>query len=433
MLGDAVMKIRAITIGQNVPFFSENEIFESFLENEYSFFVNFCKDLTDEFKKHDLEVETKRICTQPILSNINLWKNEEEMSKKLLFLDQQIKILQKYSKKASLDYFSSCIMLADEIKEIKSFEKLICSEIPNSLLEIDNFFSSLMVSSTQKGINLNALKYCAKIIKKLSYPEPFNNLKFCVSSNVKPDTPFFPAAYHLSEKPKFSLALEMADEVVKVFEKSTGLSQAQHDLKKKFNEIYNLLTTVSEKVSNRHGIEFHGIDFSPAPYPKVERSIGTAVEKLIYDHFGASGSLVAVAIIKNSIPRKDKVIGFSGFMQPVLEDFTIAKRLSENKFGLESLLLYSTICGTGLDCVPLPGDITERELFYILLDLCTISITHDKPLTARLMPIYGKKEGDEVKFNFEYFASSKVMNVNRLSKDNKNDLFNRDENFFNLY
>ena len=88
------------------------------------------------------------------------------------------------------------------------------------------------------------------------------------------------------------------------------------------------------------------------------------------------------------------------------------------------------MCGTGLDCIPLPGDITERELFYILLDMCTISVILDKPLTARLMPIPGKQAGDPVEFEFEYFAPSKVMDIRRLDDAREDDLFSRKEKSF---
>jgi hypothetical protein len=71
----------------------------------------------------------------------------------------------------------------------------------------------------------------------------------------------------------------------------------------------------------------------------------------------------------------------------------------------------------------LPGDISLKELFYILLDICTISLRLKKPLTARLMPIPGKNAGDDVKFDFEYFAPSKIISIRRLQDDTKNDLF----------
>jgi len=46
-----------------------------------------------------------------------------------------------------------------------------------------------------------------------------------------------------------------------------------------------------------------------------------------------------------------------------------------------------------------------------LIDLGAISLRLDKPLTARLMPIPGKSAGDEVHFDFPYFADSRVMSL----------------------
>ena len=424
------MKIRAITIGQNIPFFNGNNEVAAVLEKKFPLFTAFNNELIEEFQKRDIIVETKRFCSQPIFSENNQWENESLLNANIGDLKNQIDLIQNECKTNGFDYFTCCEALADKFKDVGSLEKVLSSDIPDLLKEKELFFSSLQVSSSENGINLQALKYCAKIIKRLSEPDPFQNLKFCVSSNVEPDTPFFPSAYHSSEKPIFSIALEMADEVVNIFKQSATLAEATTSLKKRFREIYDLMVNASERVAKRHEIDFKGIDFSPAPYPTYEQSIGSTLEELGFEYFGAYGSLIAVAVIKNSIPKEDKVIGFSGFMQPVLEDYTIAKRLTEKKFDLHSLLLYSTICGTGLDCVPLPGDVTEKELFYILLDVCTISITHDKPLTARLMPIPGKNPGDDVEFDFEYFASSKVMDIRRLENKNEKDLFNRNEHFF---
>jgi len=46
------------------------------------------------------------------------------------------------------------------------------------------------------------------------------------------------------------------------------------------------------------------------------------------------------------------------------------------------------------------------------------------------MPIPGKNAGDDVAFDFEYFASSKVMNIRRLAGDNMNDIFYGKEKIF---
>jgi hypothetical protein len=43
------------------------------------------------------------------------------------------------------------------------------------------------------------------------------------------------------------------------------------------------------------------------------------------------------------------------------------------------------------------------------------------------MPIPGRNAGDVVNFDFEYFASSKVMDIRRLSDSNEKDLFSSKE------
>jgi len=424
------MKIRAITIGQRIPFLSDNKELESSMSAKFDNFYHFNRELVQKFNDIGIEVQTKRTCSQPIISYEHQ-VYEKNLNETLSRIHDQLGILEGLLNVYEIDYLAACTLLADyQILKYGIYEKLFLNEVPQFIKRRQKIFTSLHVASSENGINLSALKSGAKIIKNLSDPDPFNNLKFCISSNVNPDTPFFPAAYHLLEKPSFGLALEMADEVVKVFEKSETLDDAQKNLRTRFNEIYENLVLICEEVGNKYQIDFNGIDFSPAPYPTAEKSIGTAFEKLGYEYFGSYGSLITVALIKNSIPKRDKIIGFSGFMPSVLEDYTIANSLSDGKINLDTLLLYATMCGTGLDCVPLPGDITEKELFYILLDICTISIRLNKPLTARLMPIPGRSAGDEINFDFEYFSSSKVMDIRRLTKSNQNDLFFRKENSF---
>jgi uncharacterized protein (UPF0210 family) len=422
------MRIRALTIGQMIPFLLKNEIVLSFLQDRLRNFSSFANEFTDMVKDLDIEIDTKRFCSQPLFSYDAKLFYEKNLKETIEDINTQLKFLHNVFKDYAIDYFACAMMRADQIQEFGIFEKLLLNQVPQFIQNKRNFFTSLPVASTEAGINLTAIKSGAKIIKQLSDPDPFNNLQFCVSSNVGPNNPFFPAAYHLSEKPAFSLALEMADEVIKVIEASNSLKEAQFNLLAKFNEIYDNLTGIAEKVARNFDIEFKGIDFTPAPYPMVDKSIGTAIEKLGIDYFGANGTLTAVALIRNSIPiGKEKVIGFSGFMQPVLEDIILSKRLSENRFNLDSLILYSTMCGAGLDVVPLPGDITERELFYILLDICTISIVLNKPLTCRLMPIPGKNSGDDVEFDFEYFAPTKIIDFRRLEEEHKNDIYSGNE------
>jgi uncharacterized protein (UPF0210 family) len=96
-------------------------------------------------------------------------------------------------------------------------------------------------------------------------------------------------------------------------------------------------------------------------------------------------------------------------MLPLLEDSTLSRRAAEGVLSVTDMLLYSAVCGTGLDTIPLPGDASVEQIYAILLDVAALAMRLDKPLTARLMPIPGKKAGDETGFDFEFFANSRVL------------------------
>jgi uncharacterized protein len=170
------------------------------------------------------------------------------------------------------------------------------------------------------------------------------------------------------------------------------------------------LAYAAEPLKFRFNVRFGGIDFSLAPFPSEAQSLGTALENFGVSKSGEHGSLAAAAILTDAIDRADfPRAGFSGLMMPVLEDAVLAKRAGEKVLTIKDLLMYSSVCGSGLDTVPIPGDTTNEQISSLLLDVCALALRLHKPLTARLMPIPGKKAGDETAFNFDYFANSRVM------------------------
>src|SRR5215212_1320249 len=96
-------------------------------------------------------------------------------------------------------------------------------------------------------------------------------------------------------------------------------------------------------------------------------------------------------------------------MLPLLEDSGLARRAEEGLYSWSELLLYSAVCGTGLDTVPLPGNSSEDELAGIVLDVAALSTALRKPLTARLFPVPGLAAGERTSFSFPYFANSAVL------------------------
>jgi hypothetical protein len=56
------------------------------------------------------------------------------------------------------------------------------------------------------------------------------------------------------------------------------------------------------------------------------------------------------------------------------------------------------VCGTGLDTIPLAGDVDVAVLAGIYREVATLATTLHKPLTARLMPLVGHQIGDTTRF-----------------------------------
>ena len=297
--------------------------------------------------------------------------------------------------------------------------------IPEAISASKIIFFGGMMANRRRGIVLSAIHACAEVIVKCASIEPngFANLQFAALANVEAGTPFLPAAYHDKKKPAFAIATESADLAVEAFNGARTLKEGRKTLLAQIEKHGKKLAKIAKSLDCKFG----GIDFSFAPYPDDAHSLGNAVEKMGVPKIGLHGSLAAAAILTEAVDRANfPHVGFSGFMQPILEDSVLAKRAAEGTLTIKDALLYSAVCGTGLDTVPLPGDTTSGQLVPLLLDLCALALRLDKPLTARLMPIPNKKAGEETNFDFAFFAPSRVM---ALDSEGLTDHFSGTETF----
>ncbi len=289
------------------------------------------------------------------------------------------------------------------------------SRIPDLIQNTSHTFFSGSLTDPEKGLSLPAVRACGEIISQLAPQDPngFSNLYFAALGNVPAGGPFFPAAYQDPEwGPGFSLALEAADLALAAFSSTDDFESARAELIRLMEEFGDRLTAAAEGLEQSIGVQYRGIDYSLAPFPENERSIGLALEKTGLNTIGDLGSLAAAAFLADTIDRADfRRTGFSGLMLPILEDSVLADRAASGNLGIKDMLLYSTVCGTGLDTVPLPGDASAAQLSAVLFDLGALSLRLDKPLTARLMPIPGKIAGDKTSFDFPFFANSRVMEL----------------------
>ncbi len=115
--------------------------------------------------------------------------------------------------------------------------------------------------------------------------------------------------------------------------------------------------------------------------------------------FGDWGTLAAVRALTATIRGCDVTqLGFSGIMLPVVEDATLAQRALDGRYTLRDLLAFSAVCGTGLDTIPLAGDVDTAVLAGIYREVATLATALKKPLTARLMPLAGHTVGQKTRF-----------------------------------
>jgi hypothetical protein len=284
--------------------------------------------------------------------------------------------------------------------------------IPEVLAQTEKVFAAIEIASRKGGVSLSRIRRAANVVSRVSAlnGDGFTNLRLAALANVPAWSPFFPAAYHQGGALRVAVATESADLAIASVSASTSLKEARaaltHAIEGEAGRIENALRPALAAA----GAAFQGIDFSLAPFPDETCSIGAAFERLGLPAVGMQGSLLAAALLTDAIDRASFTrTGFCGLMLPVLEDSTLALRAAEGHLSITDLLTYSAVCGTGLDTVPLPGDVDNLALSAILADVAALALRLDKPLTARLMPLPGKQAGDEVSFDFEYFAPGRVM------------------------
>jgi uncharacterized protein (UPF0210 family) len=326
---------------------------------------------------------------------------------------------------AAADQGYAYVSLGPALPELPESYELI----PEALAATQNAFFSGMMTTYDGKVSLKAVRHCARVIQHASSisPDGFTNLRFAALANVPAGSPFFPAAYHEGGEPSFALATEAADLAVSAFNQAKSLDEARSNLVRSMEANAYVLTGVAQEIERQSRVRFGGIDFSLASFPSEQLSLGNAMERLGVPELGSHGSLAAAAILADTMDQANFLrAGFSGLMLPVLEDATLARRAAEGSLGVMDLLLYSAVCGTGLDTIPLPGDTDAEQLSAVLLDLASLSLRLAKPLTARLMPIPGKKAGDPTGFDFAYFANSRVLPLHAVPLER---FLNGDESF----
>jgi len=251
-----------------------------------------------------------------------------------------------------------------------------------------------------------------RIVARLAAETPlgFGNFRFCTIAECAPDTPFFPAGYHGGGPPSFALGLQAADDVRAAFSDAGSLDDLERRLGGRLGADVARVEAIAQALAAEDGFAYAGTDLTPAPFPADADSAAGMLEDLGVGQFGAAGTLAAASAFTRMLKRLPfRHVGYSGLMLPVLEDSVLAARASAGLVTVPELLLYSAVCGTGLDTVPLPGDASVEELAAIVLDVASLALALQKPLSCRLFPVPGKAAGERTAYDSPYLVNGLVL------------------------
>ena len=251
------------------------------------------------------------------------------------------------------------------------------------------------------------------------------NFRSGLSFNIGHDCPFFPFTRSRGDALSFSIALELIQDVNEALHKSTrhDLVGMREDLLAALKPQVEQIAEIASHIEKETGIVFRGFDFSLAPVIGPAGSIITTLNALRVFNFGHTGTVFATSYLTDILKKladEFPSVGFSGVMYSLLEDLELCSINNEREISLEQMTMLATMCGCGLDMIPVSGDITDEEINACCMDIAGISCKYDKPLGVRLLPIPGTTRNERattaISGNADFIANTHIvpLDVNLL-------------------
>jgi uncharacterized protein (UPF0210 family) len=351
-----------------------------------------------EFIKAGYDVETIRITTQPF----------PEYTRGLTPA-QALAFFHEYDALAQKEEFTPDIGPAMVHDNDDPAQADLLAQIIATTQSINGF----MVVADDSGIHWKAIRAAARINKYLEENTTHSEGNFRFASGAFPPAvaPFYPVSYTSGSGHDFAVGMESANIAQQVFSAGNrDFTEAGERLTAALDREARKVEEVARRAEAQTSWKYQGIDLTPVPLKEI--SIGAAIESLIQNQIGSPGSLSAAYSITSAVRRVSvKQAGYSGLMLPVLEDSILAKRWEAGTITRDSLMSYSSVCSTGLDAIPLPGDIGQKEVENIIADMASLAVKWHKPLSARLLPVAGKHAGDMTEFGSPYLVNIRIQKL----------------------
>lgn len=339
------------------------------------------------------------------------------------------KTLDKVAKEVGVDFVGGFSALVH--KGFNKSDLKLISSIPNALSQTDYVCSSVNVGSTKTGINMQAVAMMGGKIKELAEKtkdqDSIGCAKLVVFANAVEDNPFMAGAFHgVGESDTtINVGISGPGVVKKALEKVRGKSfdEVSETIKKTSFKISRMGELVGREVSKRLDTNFGIIDLSLAPTPAVGDSVARILEEIGIDTVGGHGTTAALALLNDAVKKggimaSSHVGGLSGAFIPVSEDEGMISAVRSGHLSFDKLEAMTSVCSVGLDMIAIPGDTPKETISAIIADEAAIGVINNKTTAVRVIPVVGKKVGDQAEFG-GLLGYAPIMDIG----DNKADRF----------
>jgi len=347
-----------------------------------------------EFESEGFEVDTVRVTTPPLLEIVGQMP-----------VDQALTVLGKIDDLAKSHHF---VFNAGPAMQHDDDDPSIMSLVEQALSSFSNIQTSVIIADIDQGIHWETIRLSADVVRYISEHSPRSqgNLRFAALAMANPYSPFYPGSYFTEKGEQFAIGLECANVVQDVLVQDKGkFASALAELTSRLSQSRSTADAVVTKVGQETPWNCAGLNLVLSSVGSI--SVAGAIEAYTGEHFGSPGTLTAVRMITQAMQPVDPG-GNSILPFPVVEEELLARRWAENTYGIDSLLAYAAMGSTGLDAIPLPGEIHPGQLKRILSDVAVLANKWNTPLSARLVPVAGKAAGDRTDFNDPSFVNTTV-------------------------
>ncbi|WAM32150.1 PFL family protein [Caldicellulosiruptor naganoensis] len=414
------LDIRTITVGISLfDCVSENpQVFIDRMKKKIVEYAGSLKEVANEIEDmFGLPIVNRRVALTPI-SLLTYGFECNDLIKVAIAIDD-------IAKEIGVDLIGGYSALVHKSYDEKT--KRFISSIPEALAETERLCSSVDVGTTKSGINLDVIGHLGYVIKEIAYKtkdkDSFGCARFVVFANATDDNPFMAGAFH---------GVGEGDSAINVGISGPGVIKRAVEEKQdaSIEEIYETIKRMAFKItragqlvlkyaSERLNIPMGIVDLSLAPTPKVGDSIAEILEEIGVEKVGGYGTTFALAILNDAVKKGGAMAasftgGLSGAFIPVSEDSGMVKGVEEGALSLEKLEAMTSVCSVGLDMIVVPGDTEPEVISGLIADEIAIGVYNNKTTAVRIIPAYGKKEGDEVNFG-GLLGRAKVMKINKFS------------------